>query len=138
MKEAIKEVNLRSVDGYTPKMKKVADTRGKYEVELELEDTPDNFWVVLFKDELTKSLPDGHLENSRNDPHLNDKSITFFTSLNKIEYDGKMVAKLVDSVNERVKQEDIRIVQENNDQRVEEALEEDVIRQMRDSLKKII
>ena len=45
MKEAIKEVNLRSVDGYTPKMKKVTETREKYEIELELEDTPDIFWV---------------------------------------------------------------------------------------------
>ena len=138
MKEAIKEVNLRSVGGYTPKMKKVADTRDKYAVELELEDTPDIFWVTLFKDELMKSLPEGHLENPRNDAHLNDKSITFFTSLNKIEYDGKQMAKLVDSVNERVKQEDIRIVKENKDQKEEEELEEDVIRQMHDALKKII
>jgi hypothetical protein len=138
MREAIKEVNFRPVDGYTPKMKKVADNRDKYMVELELDDAPDIFWVTLFKDELTKSLPDGHLENSRNDPHLNDKSITFFTSLNKIEDDGKLISKLVDSVNERVKQEDIRIVKENKDQIEEEALEEDVIRQMRDALKKII
>ena len=138
MKEAIKEVNLRPVGGYTPKMKKVAETRDKYAVELELEDTPDIFWVTLFKDELMKSLPEGHLENPRNDAHLNDKSITFFTSLNKIEDDGKQMAKLVDSVNERVKQEDIRIVKENKDQKEEEELEEDVIRQMHDALKKII
>ncbi len=138
MKEAIKIVNLRPVEGYTPKMKKVEGTKEKYEVELELEDTPDNFWAALFKDELMKSLPVGHLENLRNDPHLNDKSITFFTSLNKIEYDGRLIAKLVDSVNERVKQEDIQIVKENKDQKEEEALEEDVMRQMRDALKKII
>jgi hypothetical protein len=138
MKEAIKKVNLRHVGEYNPKMKKVADTRDKYEVELELADTPDNFWVALFKDELKKSLPEGHLENSRNDPHLNDKSITFFTSLSKIEYDSKLIAKLVDSVNERVKQEDIRIVEENKDEKKEEEIEEDVMRQMRDVLKKII
>jgi hypothetical protein len=138
MKEAIKMVNLRPVDGYAPKMKKVKDTREKYEVELELEASPGTFWVVLFKDELMKSLPPGHLENSRNDPHLNDKSITFFTSLNKIEYDGKLIAKLVDSVNARVKQEDIRILEENKEEKEEEELEEDVIRQMRDALKKII
>ena len=87
---------------------------------------------------MKKSLPDGHLENSRNDPHLNDKSITFFTSLNKIEDNGKLITKLVDSVNERVKQEDIRIVKENKDQQEEEELEEDVMRQLHDALKKII
>ncbi len=138
MKEAIKEVNLKHVDEYTPKMKKVTETRDKYAVELELSDIPDNFWVALFKDELSKSLPLGHLENSRNDPHLNDKSITFFTSLNKIEDDSKHIAELVDSVNERVKQEDIRIVKENKDQKEEEELEEDITRQMHAALKKII
>jgi hypothetical protein len=138
MKEAIKEVHLRSVGGYTPKMKKVTETREKYEVELELEDTPAISWITLFKDELKKNFPDGHLENSRNDPHLNDKSITFFTSLNKIEDNGKLIIKLVDSVNERVKQEDIRILKENKDQMEEEEIEEDVMRQMHDALKKII
>jgi hypothetical protein len=33
MKEAIKEVNLRPVNGYVPKMKKVVETRDKYSVE---------------------------------------------------------------------------------------------------------
>ncbi len=138
MKEAIKIINLTPVDGYTPKMKKVADTREKYEVELELEESPDNVWAAMFKDELIKSSPPDYLENSRKDPHLNANSITFYTSLRQIETDGKRIAKLVDSVNEQVKQENIKIEEENNVEKGAEAEDEASIRQMRDALKKII
>lgn len=138
MKEAIKIVNLRPVDGHTPKMNKMRDTKEKYEVELELEESPDTVWAAMFKEELIKSLPPNHLENSRKDPHLNDKSITFFTSLNQIENDGKRIARLVDSVNEEVKQENKKIEEENKKERGAEAEDEAIIRQMRDALKKII
>ena len=138
MQEAIKIVNLRSVDGYTPKMKKVADTREKYEVELELEESPDDVWAAMFKDKLIKSSPSDYLENSRKDPHLNANSISFFTSLSQIENDGKRIAKLVDSVNEQVKQENKNIEEENKVEKGAEAEDEAIIRQMRDILKKII
>ena len=138
MKEAIKTVNLRPVNGYTPKMKKVADTREKYEVELELEEKPSAVWVTIFKDELTKSSPLNYLQNSRKDPHLNDKSITFFTSISQIENDGKRIAKLVDSVNEQVKQENKQIEEETKKEKGAEAEDEAIMRQMRDVLKKII
>src|SRR4030065_2146398 len=104
MSEAIKIVSLRPVDGYTPKMKKVLTTREKFEVELELEESPDTVWATMFRDELIKSFPPSYLPNSSKDPHLNDKSITFFTSISQIENYGKRIAKLVDSVNEQVKQ----------------------------------
>jgi hypothetical protein len=138
MREAIKIVNLRPVDGYTPKMKKVIATREKYEVELELEESPDTVWAAMFKDELIKSSPPDYLQNSRKDPHLNDKSITFFTSISQIENDGKRIAKLVDSVNEQVKQENRKIEEENKKEKGTEAEDEAIIRQMRDALKKII
>ena len=138
MKEAIKIVQLRPVDGYTPKMKKVLDTREKYEVELELEEMPDTVWAAMFKDELAKSSPPNYLQSSRKDPHLNDKSITFFTSISQIENDGKRIAKLVDSVNEQVKQENKKIEEENKKEKGAEAEDEAIIRQMRDALKKII
>ena len=138
MKEAIKIVNLRPVDGYTPKMNKVKDTREKYEVELELEESPEDVWAVLFRDELMKNSPPGHLENSRNDPHLNAKSITFFTSIGQIEEDGKWIVKIVDSVNEQVKQENEKIEEENKKEKGAEAEDEAIIKQMRDALKKII
>ncbi len=138
MKEAIKIVNLRPVDGYTPKMKKVIDTREKYEVELELEEMPNAVWAAMFKDELAKSSPPNYLPNSRKDPHLNDKSITFFSSISQIENDGKRIAKLVDSVNEQVKQENKKIEEENKKEKGAEAEDEAIIRQMRDALKKII
>jgi hypothetical protein len=138
MKEAIKIVNLRPVDGYTPKMNKVKDTREKYEIELELEESPENVWADLFKDELMKNSPPGHLVNSRNDPHLNAKSITFFTSISQIEEDGKWIVKIVDSVNEQVKQENEKIEEENKKEKGAEAEDEAIIKQMRIALKKII
>ena len=138
MKEPIKMVNLRPVDGYTPKMKKVIDTREKFEVELELDESPDHVWAAMFKDELIKNSPQDHLPNSRNDPHLNAKSITFFTSIGQIENDGKWIVKLVDSVNEQVKQENKRIEEENKKEKGAEAEDEAIIRQMRIALKKII
>ena len=138
MREAIKIVNLRPVDGYTPKMKKVITSREKYEVELELEESPDTVWAAMFKAELIKTSPSGYLQNSRKDPHLNDKSITFFTSISQIENDGKRIAKLVDSVNEQVKQENKQIEEETKKEKGAEAEDEAIIRQMRDVLKKII
>ena len=138
MKEAIKIVKLRPVNGYTPKMKKVKDTREKYEVELELEESPDTVWAAMFRDEVTNSLPPNHLESSRKDTHLNDKSITFFTSISQIENDGKQIAKLVDSVNEEVKQENKKIEEENKTEKGVDAEDEAIMRQMRDVLKKII
>lgn len=137
MREAIKIVSLRPVDGYTPKMKKVTDTREKFEVELELEESPDTVWATMFRDELIKSTPPGHLQ-SRTDPHLNDKSITFFTSISQIENDGKRIAKLVASVNEQAKQENRKIEEETKKEKGAEAEDEAIIRQMRDALKKII
>jgi hypothetical protein len=119
-------------------MNKVKDTKDKYEIELELEESPDHVWAALFKDEMIKSSPPDYLENSRKDPHLNVKSITFFTSLNQIENDGKRIAKLVDSVNEQVKQENKKIEEENKVEKGEEAEDEAIIRKMRDALKKII
>jgi hypothetical protein len=138
MKEAIKIVSLRPVDGYTPKMKKLKDTKEKYEVELELEESPGTAWAAMFQDELIKSSPPNHLQNSRKDPHLNDRSITFFTTISQIENDGKRIAKLVDSVNEQVKQENKKIEEENKKERGAEAEDEAIIKQMRDALKKII
>jgi len=138
MREAIKIVSLRPVDGYTPKMKKVAGIREKFEVELELEESPDTVWATMFRDELIKSSPPGHLQNSRTDPHLNDKSITFFTSISQIENDGKRIAKLVASVNEQAKQENRKIEEETKKEKGAEAEDEAIIRQMRDALKKII
>ena len=138
MKEAIKIIKLRPVDGYAPKIKKVKDTKEKYEVELELEESPDTVWAVLFKDELMKNSPPDHLENSRNDPHLNAKSITFYTSMSQIENDGKWITKIVDSVNEQVKQENKKIEEENRKEKGAEAEDEATIKQMRTALKKII
>jgi hypothetical protein len=116
----------------------VLDTRERYEVELELEEIPGKVWADIFRDELAKSSPPSHLQNSRRDSHLNDKSITFFTSISQIENDGKRIAKLVDSVNEQVKQENKKIEEENKKEKGAEAEDEAVIRQMRDALKKII
>ena len=138
MREAIKIVNLKPVDEYTPKMKKVLDSREKFEVELELEESPDTVWATMFRDELIKSSPQGYLQNSSKDPHLNDKSITFFTSISQIENDGKRIAKLVDSVNEQVKQENKQIEEETKKEKGAEAEDEAIMRQMRDVLKKII
>ena len=138
MREAIKTVNLRPVDGYTPKMKKVPATREKFEVELELEESPDTVWATMFRDELIKSSPKGYLQNSSKDPHLNEKSITFFTSISQIEKDGKRISKLVDSVNEQAKQENRQIAEETKKEKGAEAEDEAIIRQMRDALKKII
>ena len=138
MRETIKTVNLKPVDEYTPKMKKVLASREKFEVELELEESPDTVWATMFRDELIKSSPPGYLQNSSKDPHLNDKSITFFTSISQIENDGKRIAKLVDSVNEQVKQENKKIEEETKKEKGAEAEDEAIIRQMRDVLKKII
>lgn len=138
MREAIKIVSLRPVDGYTPKMKKVTTTREKFEVELELEESPDTVWATMFRDELVKSSPKGYLPNSSKDPHLNDKSITFFTSISQIEKDGKRIAKLVDSVNEQAKQENRKIEEETKKEKGAEAEDEAIIIKMRDALKKII
>ena len=138
MREAIKIVNLKPVDEYTPKMKKVLSSREKFEVELELEESPDTVWATMFRDELIKSSPQGYLQNSSKDPHLNDKSITFFTSISQIENDGKRIAKLVDSVNEQVKQENKQIEEETKKEKGAEAEDEAIMRQMRDVLKKII
>ena len=138
MKEPIKIVNLRPVDGYTPKMKKVTDTKEKYEVELELEKSPGNVWAAMFKDEMVKSSLPSYLENSRKEPHLNAKSITFYSSLKLIETDGKRIALLVDSVNEQAKQENIKIIEENKKEKVDEEEDEAIIRQIRDALKRII
>lgn len=138
MKEKIKMVNLRPVDGYTPKINKVTDTRELFEVELELEETPDNIWATMFKDEMIKNLPPDYLQNSRRDPHLKDKSIIFFTTINQIETDGKQIANLVDAVNEQVKQENIKIKEENQKEKGEKEEDEAIKRRMHDKLKKII
>ena len=137
MKETIKIVTLSPVDGYTPKMKKVIDTREKYEVELELEENPDHVWAAMFRDELMSLLQDP-AQRLRRDPHLNVNSITFFTSISQIENDGKRIAKLIDSVNEQVKQENIKIEKENKAEKGAQEEDEAIIRQMRDLLKKII
>jgi hypothetical protein len=133
MREAIKIVKLRPVDGYAPKIKKVKDTREKFEVELELEESPDTYWHATFKNELTKSSLPNYLQ-----PHLKDMSITFFTVVSQIENDAKRIAKIVDSVNEQAKQENEKIKEENKKETGAEAEDEDIIRQMRDALKKII
>ena len=114
------------------------NTKERYEVELELEESPDTVWAAMFKDEFIKKSPPDYLQNLSKDPHLNDKSITFFTSISQIENDGKWIAKLVDSVNEQVKQENKKIEEENKKEMGAEAEDEAIIKQMRDALKKII
>jgi len=138
MKEAIRVINLKPVDGYTPKMKRVKTTGEKYEVELELEEAPDALWAAIFREELEKSTPPDHLADSRSDTQLIEKSIMFFTSASQIEHDGKQIAELVDSVNARVKQENRKIEEENKREKGAEADDEAIMKRMREALKKII
>ena len=144
--DLIRKVNLKAIDPEALTIRKLSTEVDTFFVELPLDNAPQEDWQKIFREELKKTgKPIAVLKDSRdsfpkfevNYPNsMQEDTISITTNPKKLQEDIKLVMQLVETVNDRVDKHNREANEENEKEKLKTESIREIIREMRESLKK--
>lgn len=139
MKQQSKEINLKPINHYKPKIDKLSEKLWK--IEWELEAVPDKIWRDSFIEQLNrngrllqKNFISQHSYEKRDlSPKLNNQSIIFYGSP-EIDDNKKLIQEVVDATNKEIREYNKGIAESNkkeeDDKKRDEQTKKDMLKKL--------